>query len=164
MIIRETQKIEIASKPQNIKKVEVFIDEICDYFNVNNDYFGNIIVAVTEAVNNAIVHGNKSDEAKKVTVAFELIQGCVTFTVTDEGMGFNPNAVPDPTDPATESADMGRGLYLMKSLSDGLEFSDNGSTVQIRFAVSSIHKELANRRVRAYQDFVLGKAVKQEKK
>ena len=164
MIIRETQKIEIVSRPQNIKKVEEFIDEICDFFNVNNDYFGNIIVAVTEAVYNAIKHGNKNDESKKVIVAFELIKGCVTFTVTDEGVGFNPNSVLDPTDPANENEELGRGLYLMKSLTDELEFSNNGTTVQMRFAVSSIHKELANRRIRAYQDFVLGKTVKQEKK
>lgn len=163
MIIRETQKIEIASKIQNIRLVEEFIDEICDYFNVNNDYFGNIIVAVTEAVENAILHGNKNDETKKVTVSFESTHGCLVFSVADEGFGFNQNSIPDPTDPKNENENAGRGLYLMKSLADDIKFEENGRIIQLNFAVASIHRELANKRIKAFREYQVGKGVKQEK-
>jgi len=163
MIIRETQKIEIASKIQNITLVEEFIDEICDYFNVNNDYFGNIIVAVTEAVENAIIHGNKNDENKFVTVSFESTHGSLVFSVSDEGSGFNYQIIPDPTDPKNENENEGRGMFLMKSLADNMSFEDDGKIVKLSFAVSSIHKELANKRIKAFREYQIGKHVKQEK-
>lgn len=162
MIIFEKQKIEIYSNLKNINKIEDFIDEICDYFNVHHDYFANILVAVTEAVNNAIIHGNKSDETKKVAVIFEAKDGNLTFTVLDQGYGFDYKSIPDPTDPACDGI-AGRGLYLMNHLTDEIEFNEKGNGVKLKFAITSINNNMAQRRIEEFNKYVEEKKVEEKK-
>lgn len=162
MIIFDKQKIEIYSNLKNVRKIEDFIDEICDYFNVHNDYFGNILVAVTEAVNNAIVHGNQSDESKKVTVIFEAKDGNLTFAVLDQGYGFDYRLIPDPTDPASDGI-AGRGLYLMNHLTDEIEFNEKGNGVKLKFAITSINNSMATRRIEEFNKYVEEKKVEEKK-
>jgi serine/threonine-protein kinase RsbW len=128
--------IEIGSDLNNIPQVESMIDKVCEDLSLNEDYYGNILIAVTEAVNNAIIHGNKSQAAKTVKVNAEKVNGHVVFSVLDEGEGFDFDNLPDPTAPENIEKPDGRGIFLMKNLSDEVSFDENGSKVSITFAVN----------------------------
>jgi len=128
--------IEIASSLNNITEVESLIDQVCEDLSLNEDYYGNILIAVTEAVNNAITHGNNSDESKKVSVEVDKEGTNLVFSISDVGTGFDFDNLPDPTAPENLEKPDGRGIFLMKNLSDEVSFDLNGSKVSITFVVN----------------------------
>jgi len=129
--------IEIASKLDRIPEVEALIDKVSEEMGLNEDHYGNVLIAVTEAVNNAIIHGNKYSETKKVKVGVERVPEGVVFIISDEGAGFDYNNLPDPTAPENLEKPDGRGIFLMKNLSDGVVFDSNGTKVSITFATAN---------------------------
>lgn len=130
------QKISFPSTSGNIVIVERLINEICSSYKVSEDFYGNILVAVTEAVNNAIQHGNKLDPGKKVDVEFKAADKVITFSVHDQGNGFDYNTLPDPTNPENLEKPSRRGVFLMRHLADKVEFTDSGRTVLLNFNIS----------------------------
>jgi len=133
MIPDRNENLKINSKPDNIRLVERLIDDVCQIFNVHEDSYGNILIAVTEAVNNAICHGNQNNPDKFVNIGFQNSEKQLIFYVTDEGNGFDYLGLPDPTDPANIEKIGGRGVFLMKNLADSIEFEQNGQTVKLAF-------------------------------
>jgi serine/threonine-protein kinase RsbW len=131
------KEIKIASKAENIRVVEKFIDGMCEEYKINQDFYGNILIALTEAVNNAIIHGNQSDPKKNITVTCKTAQNKVFFSVQDQGTGFDYNNLPDPTAPDNIEKPNGRGVFLMRNLADEVKFNDTGSTVELVFNMSS---------------------------
>ncbi|MDZ4751988.1 MAG: ATP-binding protein [Flavobacteriales bacterium] len=130
------QVIEFESVIDNINTVEKLVDDVCERFHVKEDFYGEILISMTEAVNNAIVHGNKLEPSRKVKVTFEVIEEKVLrFTVEDEGPGFDYEHLPDPTAPENIEKPHGRGVFLMRQLSDRCEFVDEGRVVVLDFAV-----------------------------
>lgn len=129
----DATKISIDSKVENIAIIEKAIDEICASTNVDEEYYGNILIAVTEAVNNAIMHGNQENPNKKVTVEFSTGPKGLICKVTDEGPGFDYQNVPDPTSPENIEKPNGRGVFLMRHLADEIAFHDNGAIVELNF-------------------------------
>jgi serine/threonine-protein kinase RsbW len=81
-----------------------------------------IEMAVREAVTNAMVHGNQEDEAKSVEVIFSCHGNELEVEVRDQGTGFEPTSVPDPTDPANLLKTSGRGIFLMRNFMDKVEW------------------------------------------
>lgn len=134
--MKREQKISFPSTSGNIVVVEKLINDICSSYKVSEDYYGNILVAVTEAVNNAIQHGNKLDPGKKVDVEFKAGDKAITFSVHDQGDGFDYNTLPDPTNPENLEKPSGRGVFLMRHLADKVEFADSGRTVLLNFNIS----------------------------
>ena len=132
----DTIKIEIPSISENIRIIESFIDNAKERFNLNDDIYGNIMIAVTESVNNAIMHGNKNDRTKNVTLSLSLNANIINFQIRDEGLGFDFQNLPDPTSPENLDKPSGRGVFLMKHLSDEVNFSNNGSLVELSFYMS----------------------------
>jgi serine/threonine-protein kinase RsbW len=128
--------IEIASSLNNISEVETLIDKVCEDLSLNEDYYGNILIAVTEAVNNAVVHGNGLEDTKKVKVQVNKEKERLMFVVEDQGTGFDFDNLPDPTAPENIEKPDGRGIFLMKNLSDEVEFENKGSKVCITFVVN----------------------------
>ena len=142
------------SKPENIHQVEKFVEDICDEYNINNTYFGNILVALTEAVENAMVHGNKKNTAKNVEIIFVSKPEGLSFTVKDEGEGFDINQIPDPTDLSVDPEEIkGRGIFLIKSLADEVNFLTKGKGVEILFKTSSINNEIAVDRINQLKSY-----------
>ena len=86
-------------------------------------------VVLSEALSNAIVKGNREDHAKWVDVRAELVPEAIRVWVTDEGAGFDPNAVPEPTRPEQLDEARGRGLYLIRKLVDSVEFNERGNSI-----------------------------------
>lgn len=132
---KTSNNITIPSTPENLAVVEKYIEDVCMEHNIGPDVFGNILITTTEAVNNAILHGNKKDENKKVEVSFDLDleRKTITFKVKDEGNGFDYDNLPDPTAPENIHMTGGRGVFLIKQLADFVIFSDNGSLLELEF-------------------------------
>lgn len=128
------QNLEISSSLDNLPKVEAMIERVCEELGVTEELFGNVLIAVTEAVNNAIIHGNQNDQKKKVDVAADKNTTGLVFTITDEGSGFDFENIPDPTAPENIEKLNGRGIFLMKNLADNVEYDLNGKKVSITFA------------------------------
>ena len=133
MIPTKQQTLKINSNTQHLRLVERLVEDVCDVFNVNEDSYGNILIAVTEAVNNAIYHGNKGNPEKHIKIGFESGEKNIKFSVADEGKGFDYNSLPDPTDPINIDKPNGRGVFLMKNLADKVEFNNNGQEVLLTF-------------------------------
>ena len=133
MIPAKGEKLDITSSSDNIRLVERLVEDVCDVFNVNEDSYGNILIAVTEAVNNAIYHGNDGDPDKHIKIGFESDEKNIKFSVSDEGNGFDYNSLPDPTDPLNLDKPHGRGVFLMKNLADNVEFKKDGREVLLTF-------------------------------
>ncbi len=125
--------IEVPSISENIRMIESFIDNAREKFQLNDDIYGNIMIAITEAVNNAIKHGNESDSSKNVSLSLSLDENHIKFRIEDEGHGFDYENLPDPTSPENIEKPGGRGIFLMKHLSDEVEFKDGGRIVELSF-------------------------------
>ncbi len=128
-----TINIDIPSLPENIRIVESFIDNAKDKFELNDDIYGNIMIAVTESVNNAILHGNLKDKNKNVSLSLLVGDGSLKFTIKDQGNGFDFADLPDPTAPENLDKPGGRGIFLMKHLCDEVAFQDEGKSVELTF-------------------------------
>jgi len=126
-------RLSIPSLADNIRIVESFIDNARERFNFNEDIYGNVMIAVTESVNNAIIHGNKNDKSKNVDLSLEVNQHYLCFTIKDEGSGFNYDNLPDPTAPENLLKTGGRGIFLIRHLADEVKFLAKGNTVQLKF-------------------------------
>lgn len=133
MVLSENQKLLIPSKTENIVLVEKLVDDVCDLFDIKEDIYGHILVALTEAVNNGLQHGNKANPKKHIEVTFKVKDNKIFFTVKDEGPGFDFNNLPDPTDPKNIEKPTGRGIFLMRHLSDNVIFEDKGTKVVLEF-------------------------------
>jgi len=131
-----TIKIHFPSLDENIRIVESFIDNAREKFHLNDDIYGNIMIAVTESVNNAIKHGNKNDKKKNVFLSLELSEDIIKFVIQDEGSGFDFHSLPDPTSPENIDKPSGRGIFLMKHLSDEVSFKNMGREVELSFYIS----------------------------
>jgi serine/threonine-protein kinase RsbW len=132
-MVKKDYQLKISSTPDNIVQLETFIDKVKEAENVGDDVYGNIIISLTEAVNNAIIHGNECDPSKDTVVTCRRDGHKLIFTVSDSGAGFDYNNLPDPTDPENLEKLTGRGVFLMSQLSDLLVFSNNGSSVELQF-------------------------------
>jgi serine/threonine-protein kinase RsbW len=127
------KRLKIESKMANLRVIENAIDEITNIAGIKQDDYGKILVATLEAVNNAITHGNKADPQKMVDVEIEFDDTNMTITVTDEGNGFDPASIPDPTKPENIEELSGRGVFLMSKLADSISFNEKGNSVTMNF-------------------------------
>ena len=128
-------KIEFGSDTKNINIIEKLIDDLSNQHDLHSDIYGKLLLAVVEGVNNAIVHGNKLDSDKIVSVEYSVSSDKVEFTVYDEGSGFDFTNIPDPTKPENIEKTHGRGIFLMHHLADDIEFQRDGSIVKMTFNI-----------------------------
>ncbi len=125
--------LRIKSCPTQIGCIESFVKKLMCNCKFDQQVYDNILISLTEAVNNAIIHGNREDESKFVNVNCEERKQEVIIRISDEGKGFNPHQVPDPTLEHNIECCGGRGVFIMKQLSDKIKFLDSGRTVVMHF-------------------------------
>ena len=125
--------LKIESCTNQINCIESYVKKLENAVTLTREVHDNILITLTEAVNNAIIHGNKEDKSKFVNIICEEKGNDLIFRISDEGLGFNPNNVADPTLPENLECCGGRGVYIMKQLSDKIAFLDNGRTVEMHF-------------------------------
>ncbi|NND07570.1 MAG: ATP-binding protein [Saprospiraceae bacterium] len=128
--------LKLASCSESICELEQFVRNLSEQYNICPDRYPDILISLTEAVNNAIIHGNGECRSKNVLVvhSYQERRG-LTFKVSDEGSGFDYASIPDPTKVENLERIGGRGVFLMKQLSDRIKFENNGRTVIINFNV-----------------------------
>jgi serine/threonine-protein kinase RsbW len=127
------KSFKIASKIENLRKVEKLVDDLSAELKIGSDIYGNILIAALEAANNAIIHGNKLNEEKLVNILIVKDIDKLKIKIEDEGDGFDYKNIPDPTAPENIENVNGRGIFLMEKLSDGIEFTRNGASVELEF-------------------------------
>jgi serine/threonine-protein kinase RsbW len=116
-------QLELESDPNNLITVEEFVNYFAKDLGIDEDKMNGLMLSVTEATTNAIIHANKSDINKKVLIDVYINKGILTIVVKDEGKGFDPSKIPDPTAPENLLKDSGRGLYLMRVYMDALDYN-----------------------------------------
>jgi serine/threonine-protein kinase RsbW len=131
MIMRKRLKIE--SRQTSLRIVENAIDDATLELGISQDCYGKILVSALEAVNNAILHGNKLNPDKIVRFEMDFNDAELKIKVADEGKGFKPQDVPDPTLPQNIESCNGRGVYLMSHLADEIKYSKKGNSVTMIF-------------------------------
>ncbi len=127
------RKIKIASEIKNLRIIEKIIDDITTESGIDKSSYGKIMVSTMEAVNNAILHGNKCDINRNVNVFINLEKKDLKIIIEDEGEGFNYNSIPDPTLPENIEKFAGRGVFLMRNLADAVNFNEKGNKVELVF-------------------------------
>jgi serine/threonine-protein kinase RsbW len=122
------------SNPKEIVHIENFLQQIRLLTHIDDGMMYRMLVSCTEAVNNAIVHGNKSNPEKKVNIRCIVSERILTICVADEGKGFDPDSLQDPRDEANLLKENGRGVFLMRSLMDKVTFKrlKSGCVVEMK--------------------------------
>lgn len=125
----KNKNLKITSNRTEILKFEKVLEEINSEFGLNSDRFINFQIAVSEALVNAIVHGNKENPGKFVYVDIEYDNSELKIKIKDEGAGFKLEEIPDPTSSNNLLKEHGRGIYIIKSFVDKFECnsSDKGT-------------------------------------
>jgi serine/threonine-protein kinase RsbW len=127
------EEISVPSNFDHLVNVEGLIDRVCNTVGVSEDNYGNVLIAVTEAFNNAVTHGNHGDLSKNVRVSVANDDNELCFVIEDQGAGFDFENVLDPTAPENIEKENGRGIYLMRHLADEVSFKNEGREVSIYF-------------------------------
>ena len=127
--------LQLQSVPESITILENLIEEIADKYKISDDVFANMMTCLNEALNNAMIHGNKQDPAKKVIINAEIEGRRITWTVTDEGPGFDYVHLADPTAPENLESLTGRGVFIIKHLADQCIFNSKGNEVELHFKI-----------------------------
>lgn len=127
----ENYNVEIESNPNNLITVEEFVNYFCKDINLTDDQLANVLLAVTEATTNAIIHANKCDQSKMVTIDVKVNETKLVIKIKDEGEGFDPADIPDPTEPENLLNESGRGVYLMRVYMDNVEYNLTPSGMEI---------------------------------
>lgn len=131
-------KKSLKSEKESLQIIEPLLFDLKKKFSISDERFYNMLIAITEALNNAILHGNKSDSSKYVTISIQVKNGLALIHIIDEGEGFDIDKVPDPRDPENLLKTNGRGIFLIRSLMDDVDFkiSKKGTKLTMRISVS----------------------------
>jgi serine/threonine-protein kinase RsbW len=116
-------EIEIESDPNNLITIEEFVNYFAKDLGLSDEQLSVLLLAVTEAATNAIIHANKCDPSKLVKIHAQINDSKLIIKIKDEGKGFDPSKLPDPTEPENLLKDSGRGVYLMKVYMDDVKYN-----------------------------------------
>ncbi len=130
-------KLILESDLEEIRRITNFVKTISHDHHFEHNFEHDVMLLITEATNNAIIHGNKFDKTKHATLLCTIEDGYLTIEVSDEGSGFNPDALPNPLAPENLLKPSGRGVFLIKNFAEQADytFSPSGTTLKIRIAI-----------------------------
>ena len=123
--------IEIPSQIKNIRKVSSEILESLSPYRLDENTLFDIRLCTEEAVRNAVVHGNRSNEKLRVKVSYWIDNNKLNIEVEDEGDGFNPDTIPDPTGNNNIMKESGRGVCLIRELMNSVGFNEKGNKIKM---------------------------------
>lgn len=130
-----TKSLTLISNFDEVERVESFVDDLQEWLGFGDDIYGNILLALNEAVTNAIVHGNNQEEEKQVFINAVQKGTKLKISIQDEGEGFDPASLPDPLQEENLLKEGGRGVYLIEQFSDDVTYSEGGTKITIEFIV-----------------------------
>lgn len=129
-------EIAIPSSLEQLQDVDEFTEMVSDSVRMCEDDKDNLAIAVSEVVNNCITHGNHEDESKKVTLRFFVSEDVVTVYIRDEGEGFDPGDLDSPLDPENLLKESGRGIFILRSITDDVSFRNTGNGMEVKLVKS----------------------------
>lgn len=121
----------LVSDFDSLDQVGHIVDELTRAASLDEEAHGALMLSLSEAVTNAIMHGNKQDPTKWVHLRAELVDGNLEVTVEDEGDGFNPSLIPSPVDGDNLLRQGGRGVFLMRMYCKDVRFSKGGRALTL---------------------------------
>ena len=127
--------LRLSSEPRNIARVEGFVKRVQRLIPLDEIKLNKVMVALTEAVNNAIVHGNRRDPSRAVRVLCDLTPGALHFRVLDQGAGFDPGTVRNPLKDENLLRENGRGIFLMRTLMDRVTFTQHPDGMEVHMVL-----------------------------
>ncbi len=148
--VRPLLRLSIGSHLEEVDLVEVVVGSALDQVEIDRESGGWLVMAVREAVINAIRHGNREQPGKRVEVAVDSGPDELVVRVSDEGQGFDPDSLPDPREPENLLKPSGRGIFLMNQYLDAVEYSfppSQGTVVTLRKRIAGPQEE-----ERVYED------------
>jgi len=134
-------RLVIPSEPKRIAEADDFVEKSLRDHGVQESLVSDLAIATTELINNAIIHGNRKDASKTVTLSLQFTSKDVTIRVQDQGNGFEPERVPDPLAEENLLKEVGRGIFIVRSLMDDLEFErapEGGMVAVLRKSLDSL--------------------------
>ena len=137
MLQLQERIIALPSDPLRIVEAENLVEEIRQELGLSEEQNGNVLLCVTEAVRNAMQHGNRMDPSKAVRIHVQQLDDILLISVQDEGSGFDFEHLPDPTAPENLEKLTGRGVFLIRQLADETGFENNGSGIVMKFHLSA---------------------------
>lgn len=138
MVERQFDKLILHSSFDEIDRLQSYLENLQEFAGFGEEQFAKIQLALNEAVTNAIVHGNKEDDSKKVCVSARILDEELIISVKDEGPGFDPDALPDPLKEENLLKESGRGVFLIKEQADEVNFEDNATKLIMHFNLDEI--------------------------
>jgi len=132
-LVKKNNRIVVPSNLDYLAEVDKFVEKKLKKTGLTKSQLADIAISVTEAVTNAMLHGNKKDPHKEVTIDVQVKPSEVVITIQDQGNGFDPEKVPNPTEGDLIKV-AGRGVFIYKALMDRVEFSikpQDGTTVKM---------------------------------
>ncbi|MBN1820794.1 MAG: ATP-binding protein [Prolixibacteraceae bacterium] len=134
--VRSNNELIIYSEIGHLEKIKSYLQNIVGKMQIKESAFNRILLCVSEAVTNAIIHGNRNNENKSVKIESTLNDSTLSITISDEGRGFDYTGIPDPTKLENLKKEKGRGLFIINFYSKEIYFFNNGSTINIKFDLS----------------------------
>jgi serine/threonine-protein kinase RsbW len=128
-------RVEIPSRLEELSKIERLAQTIAHKFRLSTDKVDNLAIAMTEAVGNAIVHGNGRNPGKMVRIAYWQDSDMLRIRVEDQGKGFDPEAISDPLAPENLMKEHGRGIFILRNLMDEVRFSFSSKGTVVHMAI-----------------------------
>ena len=125
----------LESRYEEAEKVEGLLNELQSSLDFDDEFYARLMLTVSEAATNGIVHGNKLDESKKVRILAQFDGEVLTVSVKDEGEGFTPSEVADPLAEENLLKTSGRGVFLMEEYADEVTYTENGTCLNLKFKV-----------------------------
>ncbi|MGA2296198.1 MAG: ATP-binding protein [FCB group bacterium] len=135
LVIRKS----LISERKSVRQVEKILIDFKNKVSISEEIYFKLLIAITEAVNNAIIHGNRTSSDKIVKLIIEAYENEILVIVSDEGEGFDPDNLEDPRVPDNLLKESGRGVFIMKEISDSIDFSvtPNGTEVKMQFSLKT---------------------------
>ena len=131
------KELVLKSTYEELDKLEGFLNELQTELEFDDEFYARLMLTVSEAATNGVVHGNELDESKKVTLLAKYDGATLQITTQDEGSGFDPDEVDDPLAQKNILKTSGRGVFLMGEYADGIEYQDEGRRLILKFNLPS---------------------------
>jgi serine/threonine-protein kinase RsbW len=148
---KENRKVTITGTGE-IHKLERFIEEICDFYNINNEYFGNILLATTESANILLALNEKSEKSK-VSIAFERTPKGLIFHIRMADHSVNKDRTDELLDNELRKHKLSKEIFIIRALSDEIKIAVDGRSIQLVFYVSSINYEKSLQRINKLKEY-----------
>ena len=138
---QDSYRMVIESDLNNIQKVEKITEKIAKYMHFSEEEQDSLAISVTEIVGNAIVHGNKQNKSKKVTVDFGYKNYTITVSIQDEGEGFKESEIANPLEPENLLKESGRGIFIVRALMDQVDIIRTTGGTKVRLVKKTKNKQ-----------------------